>query len=148
MRPFYARAVRRLPILCVALCALAGCGGGESDEDGVRETVTAFGEATAARDYDRMCEDLLAPRLLESIDQIGLPCRVALREGLGEVEDPRLVVGEIRVDEDTAEADVRSSARGQAPSRDTLRLVRTEDGWRISELGGSGSSAPEDGPGG
>jgi hypothetical protein len=43
-------------------------------------------------------------------------------------------VGDVRIDGKRATADVRSSAEGQAPSRDTVELERTEDGWRISSL--------------
>jgi hypothetical protein len=141
MNPFYARRVRFPAVCLMAAALLVGCGG-DSDEEEVRQTVAAFGDATASRDYDRLCDDLLAPRLLEAMDQIGLPCRVALQGSFSEVEEPRLVIGDVRVDEDTAEADVRSSARGQAPSRDTLVLVRTDGGWRISELGGGAAPPP------
>ena len=129
--------VRRLA-LALSVCVLAGCGGGQSDREAVRQTVTEFGAATAAKDYDRLCE-LLAPSLLESLDEIGLPCRVALEQSLGKVEEPRLVIGTITVDGDRARADVRSSAAGQAPSRDTMALVKVDDRWRIADLG----SAPE-----
>ena len=129
--------VRRLA-LALSVCVLAGCGGGQSDREAVRQTVTDFGAATAAKDYDRLCE-LLAPSLLESLDEIGLPCRVALEQSLGKVEEPRLVIGTITVDGDSARADVRSSAAGQAPSRDTMTLVKVDDRWRIADLG----SAPE-----
>lgn len=125
---------------------LAGCGGGESDEDAVRAAVSGFGQATAERDYERLCEELFAPDLVEALEQIGLPCRVAMEQALGEVEDPRLVIGAITVDGDRATAEVRSSAKGQAPSRDTLRLVRIDEGWRIADLGGAPSQAPRPSP--
>ena len=128
-----------LPAIAVALAVtFAGCGG-QSDEEAVRETVSSFAEATAAKDYDRLCGELFAPALLKSLDEIGLPCRVALEQSLAGVKEPRLVIGAIRVDGDRAQADVRTSAAGQAPSSDTLRLVKVEDRWRIADLGaGSG----------
>lgn len=135
MRGVLRRPLRSVVVAVALAAAFAGCGG-ESDEDAVRGTVTAFGEATANKDYDRLCGELFAPELLESLDAIGLPCRVALEQSLGGVEEPRLVIGEIRIDGSRAEADVRSSAAGQAPSRDTLRLVKVEDRWRIADLGG------------
>jgi hypothetical protein len=133
-RGFLAAVCSALALLLVP-AALAGCGG-ESDEDAVRGTVTAFGKATADKDFDRLCGDLLAPALLDSLEEIGLPCRVALQQSLRGVEEPRLVVGEIRVDGEQAEVDVRSSAAGQAPSQDTLRLVKVDEDWRIADLGG------------
>jgi len=131
-------------VALAALAALGGCGGGQSDEQAVRETVSAFGSATAAKDYDRLCDELFAPSLLDSLEEIGLPCRLALERSLGGVEDPRLVIGAITVDGDRARAEVRSSAAGQEPSRDSLTLVKVDDDWRIADLGAA--PAPEPSP--
>jgi hypothetical protein len=126
---------RPLVALLAAAFTLGGCGSGPSDTDQVRSAVLAFGRATAAKDYRRMCDRLLAPRLVEKVKQVGLPCEVALQKGLGKVHDPKLVVGRIAVDGDSATADVRTSARGQAPSRDTLKLTKVGGRWRIASLG-------------
>jgi hypothetical protein len=130
------RPVRRpLVALAVAATALAGCGGGPSDEEQVRTTVQAFSDATAAKDYQRLCDDLLAPQLVEKIKQVGLPCEVALRRGLGDVSEPKLTIGRVTVKGGSATADVRTSAAGQKPSRDTLKLSKVGDDWRIASLG-------------
>jgi len=133
---------RHLSLLAALVVAAAACGG-ESDEEAVRATVSDFGKATAAKDYDRLCDDILAPTLLESLEEIGLPCRLALERSLGEVRDPRLVIGAIRVDGDRAQAEVRTSATGQEPSRDTLALVKVEDDWRISDLSAAAARSPQ-----
>jgi hypothetical protein len=129
------RPVRR-PL--AALLALAGllcaCGGGLSDTDRVHAVVAAFGQATAAKDYQRLCDQLLAPKLVGEVEQQGLPCEVALKQGLGEVKAPKLTIGQIEVKGDAATADVRSTAAGEAPSRDTLKLVRVKDAWYIASL--------------
>jgi hypothetical protein len=129
------RGVRR-PL--AALLALAGllcaCGGGPSDTDRVHDVVTAFGQATAAKDYQRLCDRLLAPKLVGEVEQQGLPCEVALKQGLGDVKAPKLTIGQIEVKGDSATADVRSTAAGEAPSRDTLKLVRVNDAWYIASL--------------
>jgi hypothetical protein len=125
------------PVLALA-CALvlAGCGdSGPGDEEQVRATVSAFARATAAKDYTALCDRVLAPKLIEEVEQIGLPCEVALEQGLGEVEDPRLTIGKIAVEDDRATVEVRTSAAGQEPSRDTLELERVGESWRISSLG-------------
>jgi ketosteroid isomerase-like protein len=130
------RPVRRpLVALAVAATVLAGCGGGPSDEEQVRTTVQAFSDATAAKDYQRLCDDLLAPKLVEKIKQVGLPCEVALQRGLGSVKKPKLTIGQVTVTGDSATADVRTSAAGQQPSRDTLKLTKDGDDWRIASLG-------------
>jgi Putative lumazine-binding len=131
--------VRYAALLVVAASLAAGCGEPEpSDEELVRETVTAFGRATADKDFQALCDRILAPKLIERVEQIGLPCEAALREGLGEVEDPRLTIGRITVRGEQATAEVRSSAAGQEPSRDTLQLTKVGEEWRIASLDGSG----------
>ena len=130
------RPVRRLFVALLAGAALAGCGSsGPTDEQQVRETVDAFSKATAAKDYDKLCKQLLAPKLLEQVEQAGLPCEVALSKGLGDVKEPRITVGEITVNGNSATADVRTSAAGQEPSRDTLKLTKVGGRWRIASLG-------------
>jgi hypothetical protein len=130
------RAVVTRPLLLVlAACALAGCGeSGPTDEQQVRGALAAFERATAARDYKALCERILAPKLIETVEKIGLPCEVALKKGFEDVKDPRLSVGAIDVQEDRATAEVRSSAAGESPSQDTVELLRVGDGWRIASL--------------
>lgn len=131
------RAVRTPLVAVLALAAsLSGCGGGPSEEERVRTTVEAFGQATAAKDYQRLCDRLLSPKLVEEVENQGLACEMALRQGLGEVQAPALTIGTIKVDGDTATAQVNSSAEGQQPSRDTLQLVRVDDSWRVASLAG------------
>ncbi|HEX6024112.1 MAG TPA: hypothetical protein VFZ00_19125 [Solirubrobacter sp.] len=119
-----------LLVLGMALCAC----GGPSDSERVHETVEAFGEATAAKDYQRLCDSLLAPRLVEEVEAVGLPCEVALKQGLGDVQSPRLTIGRIEVAGDRATAQVRSAAAGQEPSEDVVELVRVGEEWRIASL--------------
>ena len=120
----------------LALLILAGCGDqGPTPEEQVRSTVAEFGRATAAKDYGALCDRLLAPELIEDVESIGLPCEAALRQGLGEVKDPRLTIGRIEIREDKATAEVRTSAAGEEPSQDTLELVNLDGAWKISSLG-------------
>ena len=130
--------LRRVRYLAPALVllVLAGCGEqGPTPEEQVRSTVTEFGRATAAKDYQALCDRILAPSLVEDVESIGLPCEVALRQGLGDVREPRLTIGRIVVREDEATAEIRTSASGEEPSRDTLRLVNLDGTWKISSLG-------------
>jgi len=120
----------------VALLVLAGCGEeGPAPEQQVRSTVVEFGRATAAKDYRALCDRLLAPSLVEEVESIGLPCEVAMRQGLGEVREPRLTIGRIEVRDDRASAQIRTSAAGEQPSEDTLELVNVDGTWKISSLG-------------
>jgi hypothetical protein len=126
---------RRL-LLVLAACALAGCGDdGPSDEAQIRTTLGAFQRATAERDYRALCDRILAPKLVQTVEQVGLSCEAALEKGFEDVREPKLSVGTVTVDGDGAKAQVRSSAAGQSPSEDTVELVRVDDGWRIASLG-------------
>jgi hypothetical protein len=126
--------MRRLTAALLGLSlGLSGCGG-TPDPEKVRTVVEAFGAATKAKDYQRLCDELLAPKLVEEVERVGLPCEVALRRGLGDVRSPELTIGRIEIDGDKATADVRSAAAGELPSRDELELVRFGDGWRIASL--------------
>lgn len=120
--------------LIVGVVGISGCGGGLSDTEQVHAAVEAFGKASAAKDYQRLCDQLLSPDLVEEVESSGLPCEAALRQGLGEVQAPTLTIGAITVEDDKATAEVNSAAQGQPPSRDTLQLVRVDDGWRIASL--------------
>jgi hypothetical protein len=120
----------------LALLILTGCGeSGPTPEEQVRSTVAEFGRATAAKDYTALCDRILAPELIEEVESIGLPCERALRQGLGDVEDPQLAIGTITIDDDKASAEVRTSAAGEEPSQDTLELVNLDGVWKISSLG-------------
>jgi hypothetical protein len=120
----------------LVLLVLAGCGDpGPTSEEQVRTVVGDFGRATAGKDYRRLCEDILAPQLVDKVTQVGLPCETALRQGLGRVEDPHLTIGRVQVDGDRASAEVQTSAAGEAPSKDTLKLVNVNGSWKIASLG-------------
>jgi hypothetical protein len=127
--------VRRWWALAALAVVIAGCGDSEpTDEEQVRTTLTAFTRATAAKDYQALCDRLLAPSLIAEVKKIGLPCEIALQQGLGEVRQPRLIVGAVTVNGKTATAQIRTSAEGQTPSQDTVKLERTDAGWRIASL--------------
>ncbi len=121
-----------LAALLAAAALLAGCG--DSDESDVRATLNAFADATAKKDYQRLCDELLSPELIEQIRNVNLPCEVALRTGFEDVREPRIEVKSVKVDGDNATAQVRSTAANQEPSEDVVKLVRVEGKWRIASL--------------
>ncbi len=130
----------RVLLLLACACALAGCGeSGPTEEEQIRSALASFERATADRDYQALCTRILAPKLVETVKQIGLPCEVALEKGFEGVSEPRISVGTVTVDGTTATAEVRSSAAGQAPSEDTVELVKVGDDWRIASLAGAGT---------
>lgn len=120
----------------MAAAVLAGCGNDTpDDETQVRTTLQTFIEAVEERDYQTLCDKVFAPKLLQGLQSIGLPCEIAMRTSLGEVKEPRLTIGDIEVDGRTAHAEVKTSAKNQPPSTDTIELSKVSSGWRVSALG-------------
>jgi hypothetical protein len=129
---------RALAAALSAAALLGGCGdSGPSAEQQVRETLDEFGRATAAKDYQALCDRVFAPQLVSKLTEVGLPCEIAMQRSFEDVENPRLTIGQVTVadDEKSAKAEVRTSATGQTPSQDTVQLVPVKDGWRVSSLG-------------
>jgi len=100
----------------------------------VQATLARFAAASAKRDYTAVCRDLLADALTTKIRSVGVPCESVIRTGLSEVEQPTLTVTSVQVQGSTATATVRSTAKGQKPSTDLVRLVKERGGWRLSSL--------------
>ena len=112
---------------------LAGCG--TSDRDDVQAKVQQFLHATAAKDAKTLCDQGLAPSLLERLATGGITCRQAMQIFVGNVQNPTLSIGRIDISGQTARAITLTSARGQEGSLDAIQLIKTDHGWRISSLG-------------
>jgi hypothetical protein len=117
-------------------------------EKDVRAALKRYADATRDKDYQKLCDDLLAAQLVDQIRSAGLPCEVALRTGLEDLRNPTLEVLAVQTTGDEAAARARTTAVGQPTSVDTIRLVRQDDKWRIRSLQqpGSGSQLPGAGP--
>jgi hypothetical protein len=125
-------------LLCGAL-ALAACGSTSpkrSDADRVRDTLSAFGQASAKHDYRRVCAELLAKPVIDSVRRAGLSCESAMKTALEGVQSPKLEVRQVTIKGDRASAKVHSTAANQPASDDTVALVREGGDWKIGALGG------------
>jgi hypothetical protein len=128
------RALIAGPLVALAL-ALAACGGPPSASDQVRDVVTRFGQASARKDYQAICDDLIARSLSDNVEEYGLPCELAFKQGLQGVRRPQLRIESIRVKGTLARVRVHSSAANQPASEDVLELRREPGaGWRITSL--------------
>jgi hypothetical protein len=112
---------------------LAGCG--QSEHDKVQAKVKEFQTATAQRDAKTLCNDVLAPTLLEQYIQHGITCQQYWRLGLSHVRAPTLLIGKIAINGLRASVIVLTGATHQESSLDAIELVKTGAGWRISSLG-------------
>ena len=112
--------------------ALGGCG--ESPADQVRDEVRQLAQATAARDYATICNQILAPSLVAHLAANNIPCTAALRLALSGVRHPVVSVGKVIVRGSQATAITLTSARGQRAKLVAIELRKTAQGWRISSL--------------
>ena len=101
----------------LVLAALAGCNSGSDDgakpaagaTKEVTETVSALQAATQARDFRRICDNLLSSAAKERAG--GTDCAELVRSTAGDVGRPRITPLSIRVRGDRAEVRVRTTAR-------------------------------------
>jgi ketosteroid isomerase-like protein len=123
-----------LALLGAAIAMVAAGCSRESDEDRVRSTLQRFADATARKDFQTICDEVFATKLVEEVKE-EYPCELALKNSsLGDAQKPKLEIGTVRVEGDGATADVKSSAANQPASRDTVRLIREGEEWRIISL--------------
>jgi hypothetical protein len=123
--------------VCVCVCAalavaVAGCG--TSAHDQVQSKVGQFLTAISAHDYRTLCTQVLAPSLLVRLKNGGISCEQAMRISLSDVHDPILSVGRITVSGSTAQAITLSGAKGEKGAFESIGLLDTSHGWRISSL--------------
>lgn len=119
-------------ILAIAVVVVAlQLRGGRDDEQLVRETLESYEQASARKDYQRLCDGLLASSYVRQTASSGLPCEVALRTALEDVRNPTLDVLSVEVSGDRAAARVRGTAAGQVPAEDVYTLIREDDAWKI-----------------
>jgi hypothetical protein len=150
LRTVTPRAVLAAALLAVAGAGTYGCGAdqeagsGLPDDQQVRAVVARFGVATRAKDYQTICDQLLADELVRSVESIGLPCESALQKGLADVRDPRLEIRQVSLSAGRALVSIHSTAAGQPASDDAVQLVKQHGEWRIASLAepaGGGASA-------
>jgi hypothetical protein len=118
--------------------------GPDADKE-VRATLDRYAQATRDKDYQTLCDDLYASDLIDRIRSAGLPCEVALRTGLQDRRNPQLKVLGVEVSGDQALVRTRTTALGEPPSVDTIRLVRQDGDWRVASLSEQGAKLSQGG---
>lgn len=112
---------------------LGGCAASASDQ--IRAEVAQLAQATAHREYDTICDQILAPSLVTHLTSNGIQCAEAMRLGLGGVRSPVVSVGKVIIRGSRAWAITLSTARGQKAELVAIELSKTGKGWRITSLG-------------
>lgn len=135
-----ARIVAFAVIALVVVGAVLVLRPGPDDREQVSETLERYAEATRDKDYQTICDELYADDLVDRVRAAGLPCEVALRTGLEDRQNPRLEVLGVEVNDDQALARVRSTAGGEVPSTDLVRLVKEDGDWRVASLSEPGAT--------
>ncbi|HVF78285.1 MAG TPA: hypothetical protein VNA28_08295 [Solirubrobacteraceae bacterium] len=135
-------AIALVPIAIVVIVVVISLKPEPNREEQVRETLDRYAAATRDKDYQTLCDDLLASELIERIRSAGLPCEVALRTGLDDRQNPQLRVLEAEIlDDKRARARVRTTAGGEPTSVDDVLLTNEDGEWRIASLTDPGSAA-------
>jgi hypothetical protein len=127
----------------LALLALTGCSLGADDETGsttpaegapkqVAQTVGELDRAVRRSDWRTVCNRLFTPAARERAG--GRDCPRLVGSAAGRLRGARIELLEITVKGDSAEARVRSRARGQRPVTDTLTLKRVSGRYLIDSL--------------
>jgi hypothetical protein len=131
----------RLAILAAAAAlAVAGCGSTESssagdfkgDEGQVAQVIEDLQRAGQGGDPDRICGDILTPKLAEEVGRGGVSCADEVDKAIGDAEDFELRVTDVTVSGSTATAKVHQGSGGKAAA--TFELARERGRWRIASL--------------
>jgi hypothetical protein len=124
--------------LLATVAALSACGSkdsGTTPQDAVKAVVSRFGVASARKDYQAICDRLIAKSLSDNVEEYGLPCELAFKQGMDSVVKPQLKIVNITVKGDVAKVHVHTTAANQPASDDLLELRRQAGQWRITALG-------------
>jgi hypothetical protein len=126
--------------VCALVIGLAGCGGGGDDDAAgglaqeAASVVKQLERSIRDGDFDRVCSELLSADVRRQAG--GGDCPAMLERTSAGVARPRIQVRAIKIEGAMAAVDVVTVAKGQAPAKDTIRLVRENGAYRISSLSG------------
>ena len=120
------------------VAALAGCGGGGSDQEKAERTVRDFIAASNERDTTKLCDELLSQQFVEQTTlATGENAREACKRQYAQLKAARIELIGIQgaeIDGDQARVKTVIDVQGQRASR-VFRLVEVDGDWRLA--GGS-----------
>lgn len=125
----------RIAVAATILALLAGgCGEEATPRDEVRAAVEGYAKAFAERDYQALCDVYFDPKVVAGLERSGLPCEAAIRPKVSTTRNPKLRIRRLTVTGDRAKVEVHTTADGEAPTDQTLALVKVRGAWRITPL--------------
>jgi hypothetical protein len=95
--------------------------------------IEALQGALRRHEFQVICDNLLSAS--ERRQAGGAACPRILAQSAGDLRRPRIVIERIQLGKDRAVVTVRTTAEGQAPAGDVVRLVRERGHFRIASLG-------------
>jgi hypothetical protein len=119
-------------VLLGSAYALVGCGASANQQ--VEAKVQQFAHATAGRNTTTLCQEILAPALVNHLTAAGISCQQAMRLFVDSVKNPTLSISKVTVSGSTASAVVLAQAAGQRSTLETIQLIKTQHGWRLASL--------------
>ncbi len=136
----------RLAAPALALVALAGCGTGGTvsttgltgPEQQIATTIANFQSDAETNAASKVCDNDLAASIVQALSTGGHTCADVISSQLKVVDsfDLALVAHSIKVNGDTATAEVEDTQSGKTTHIDTITLVKSGSTWKISRLGG------------
>jgi hypothetical protein len=140
---------RLLAAAAVAALLLAGCGQAQKssadkfqgEQKAVAQTIEDLQKAGKDRDANKICEQLLAPSLVQRIEQAGNgDCSKVLDDALADADTFDMTVEKVTVDGNRATAVVKSDA-GDTDRTDSLVLEKAGSSWKVASLGNTAGGA-------
>ncbi len=134
-------ASRTLALLLAAAGLATGCGSASSNsasdftgiKKDVAKTVDDFESAARSSDEGKICRDLLAGSLIETLRSGGKTCNSAVSDALDDADTFKMTVKSVTVSGNTATAVVDSKEK---TANDTFQLANVGGRWKISSFGG------------
>ena len=134
-------ASRTVALLLAAAGIATGCGTGGSNSSAdftgpkkdVAKAVEDFESAARRSDQAKICRDLLATSLIDTLRAGGRSCDSAVSDALDDADTFDMTVKSVTVSGSTATAVVDSKEKS---ANDTFKLEKVGGRWKIASLGG------------
>ena len=104
----------------------------DDQQQQVAQVVDNLADAGRRGDATRICEEILAKRLVDELKAAGGDCTTEMDRAIKDASDYDLQVTDVKVNGSTATAKVRQGDDGKVA---TFTFVKDKGGWRASALG-------------